>query len=462
MGKEKKTRRDLREKKAKRSSKHKKHKEKDRKKHKSSGKKRKRERSSDSDSSSSSGSSSGLSLAAAPASASAAAASASAAPGLSFADLYPMPKRQTGLRGSASIGSFAVTSSELQQRAERAERFVESAAEKALREHRAASAQHASSTHGGKLRGHSQELEKSYKRLTSLPNAADVRPLPVLRQAFELVQQRWASERDYSYACDMLKSIRQDLTVQNLGLEGAHSRFATGVYEAHARIALEAGDLGEFGACQAALVPLHAGRHSPHAMEFVSYRLLHAASQRGHSLGMELPGILGALPPKERSSSTITSALRVAVALNLDDFGTVLREVPFLDFLGPALLRGRMPQLRERAFRALCKAYSPTLPLEKIAASLGFGKDLRACMEWLRSLGTVPYATNDKSDLQIDTRQAAKTLAQREEALARAAAAETSSGAPHHAHGAPGRDSPGPAVPLQHLFPGGVFDGNSW
>ena len=58
-----------------------------------------------------------------------------------------------------------------------------------------------------------------------------VRPLPVLREAFAMVGQRWKKERDYEYACEQLKCIRQDLTVQHLTEEC--SRFA--VLVRHAR-----------------------------------------------------------------------------------------------------------------------------------------------------------------------------------------------------------------------------------
>eukprot|EP00966_Prymnesium_polylepis_P132142 3055750-Prymnesium_polylepis.1 len=85
-----------------------------------------------------------------------------------------------------------------------------------------------------------------------MPKAADVRPLPVLRQAFELVRKKWNDEADYAYACEQLKAIRQDLTVQQYtAAEGQKvGAFTKHVYETHARIALLAADFDEYAQCQ--------------------------------------------------------------------------------------------------------------------------------------------------------------------------------------------------------------------
>ncbi|MFS8023777.1 putative nucleotide-binding alpha-beta plait domain superfamily, RNA-binding domain superfamily [Helianthus anomalus] len=74
-----------------------------------------------------------------------------------------------------------------------------------------------------------------------------VRPKEVLEKALLFVRD---SQRNYLYKCDQLKSIRQDLTVQRILNELI-------VYETHARIAIEVGDLSEYNQCQSQLQTLY-------------------------------------------------------------------------------------------------------------------------------------------------------------------------------------------------------------
>jgi hypothetical protein len=46
---------------------------------------------------------------------------------------------------------------------------------------------------------------------------------------------------EYIWLCDQLKALRQDLVVQHVKNE-----FTIGVYECHARVALEEGDMNEY------------------------------------------------------------------------------------------------------------------------------------------------------------------------------------------------------------------------
>lgn len=95
------------------------------------------------------------------------------------------------------------------------------------------------------LVGTSAALEKPYMRLTTSPKVEDVRPLSILRKALSHIKSQFIQTEDFDWANEQLKSVRQDITVQHL-----RNKFVLEVYELHARILLEHGDLNEFNQCQ--------------------------------------------------------------------------------------------------------------------------------------------------------------------------------------------------------------------
>jgi len=91
------------------------------------------------------------------------------------------------------------------------------------------------------LVGRNTDVERAFMRFSGQPKPEDVRPLTILREALAKAQDRWKSQRDWSYVGEMLRSISQDLRVQHL-----HNSFAVEAHEYWAQVALESGDFRAF------------------------------------------------------------------------------------------------------------------------------------------------------------------------------------------------------------------------
>ena len=164
----------------------------------------------------------------------------------------------------------------------------------------------------GPVVGRCEDLEKNYFRLTSAPNPDTVRPLPVLRKTLEHLKKKWRLENNYSYICDQFKSLRQDLTVQRIKTD-----FTVSVYEIHARIALEKGDLGEYNQCQTQLKALYAHHLGGHPEEFKAYRILYFMYTCNRT---DMNDALADLTPAEKQEPAIKHALAARSASALGNY----------------------------------------------------------------------------------------------------------------------------------------------
>lgn len=234
--------------------------------------------------------------------------------------------------------------------------------------------------------GTCQRLEKPYLRLTSAPDPATVRPLPVLKRALEWLKEKWrsggGSATEYGFICDQFKSLRQDMTVQRI-----KSDFTVSVYEIHARIAIEQGDWGEYNQCQTQLKQLYSAGLKGHEQEFLAYRLLYLL-QCGDKLG-----VLEFLESQSQSqsnksnddssSSPLLHALAVQEALNLGDHARLFELYRTAPNMGGYLMDLLVQRERLEGLKGILRAYRPTVSLGRIATTLGFAGEAEG-REWLR------------------------------------------------------------------------------
>lgn len=210
----------------------------------------------------------------------------------------------------------------------------------------------------GPVVGQCQELEKRYLRLTAAPNPLAVRPLAVLEKTLELLKKKWKKENNYSYVCDQFKSLRQDLTVQHIKNE-----FTVTVYEIHARIALEKGDLGEYNQCQTQLRALYSQNLGGHPTEFKAYHILYILHTCNRT---DMNDVLANLTPAEKEDLAVKHALDARSALALGNFHKFFQLYLETPNMGAYLMDMFVARERLAALSIVCRSYVSQVSLELV------------------------------------------------------------------------------------------------
>ena len=196
--------------------------------------------------------------------------------------------------------------------------------------------------------GTCQNLEKKYLRLTAPPVPSAVRPEHILRQTLDMLKTKWRQSSNYSYVCDQLKSVRQDLTVQRI-----KNDFTVSVYETHARIALEKSDLGEYNQCQTQLRSLYAIGLNGNPIEFKAYRILyfiHTANR------IALNDAIADLTATDKEALPIKHALQVRSALASGNYHRFFQLYMDTPNMGAYLLDMFVERERLAALCILCRS----------------------------------------------------------------------------------------------------------
>ncbi|KAL3915441.1 MAG: hypothetical protein SGILL_005655 [Bacillariaceae sp.] len=329
------------------------------------------------------------------------------------------------------------------------------------------------------VKGTCQTLEKQYLRLTAPPRPERVRPLAVLQQHLQnlkneyyklnddddkgndhnaLLKQRettpqdnWKYDddddrngnvkdslqlscrrHDYLWFCSQLKAVRQDCTVQRI-----QGDFAVDVYETHARIALQEGDLNEYNQCQTQLKELYqnvpsaptdddgketanpddsnattkaesedavkTSRSCPsweNEEEFIAYRLLYyvylSTNEKYSGGSSDMFHIMLSLTSKQKQHPAIAHALQVREAVACSDyyrfFRTLTTRPPNLGMFLTNLL---VPTMRMRGLRRIAKAYRPSVELNVCLQYLGLIED---CGDVESEVGDETVGASNESD----------------------------------------------------------------
>lgn len=242
--------------------------------------------------------------------------------------------------------------------------------------------------------GTNTNLEKRYLRLTSAPDPSTVRPPEILKKSLEFIKNKFALKQDYTYFCDQIKSIRQDLTVQCI-----RDSFTVEVYETHARVALKKADHTEFNQCQSQLQMLYGEVGGENKNEFTGYFVLYLIFTEDHS-GLQV--LLRKLT--QNSDEVVVHALKVRKAWANCRYYELFKLYKNAPKMSKFIMVWFINRERKRAFKILIKAYRPNLPKSFVKSQLEFDKD-EELDQFLAQFELV-YCGEDKSLIDCKSSQA--------------------------------------------------------
>jgi len=255
-----------------------------------------------------------------------------------------------------------------------------------------------------KIVGTSQEFFKDYLRLTSEPDPKKIRPYSVLRETVDRLKNRWKQKENYNWICSQFKSVRQDLTVQ-----GIKNEFTVNVYEIHARMALEKGDMVEYNQCQSMLSSLYdLGLGAKNRDEFAAYRILMFLHGLNRS---DLNLFVGQLTSQQKSNPCVLHALNVQRALSMGNYHLFFSLYNTVPNMGGYIMDHFVERERIRALLVMTKSYI-SVPLVFIVKELAF-ENVSEALDFLSSHDCAIFANPNHSDAEkaFDCKSASAPLA---------------------------------------------------
>ncbi|AQZ18740.1 THP3 (YPR045C) [Zygosaccharomyces parabailii] len=235
--------------------------------------------------------------------------------------------------------------------------------------------------------GYCQDLEKPYLRLTSEPNPSLVRPLSVLKKTYNMLMNKYDKKQaTYQYLCDQFKSVRQDLRVQII-----ENQFTIKVYQSHARIALENGDIGEFNQCQSRLIALFELPNIKTSCfeEFTSYRILYYILTEDYGAINDLRLKLMTECASVFNNRWVHTAFQLARAKLVGDYHQFMKLYHSMEDLGKKLAELFIEKEKLKSLATICRSYNQ-IPLEFFKQEFQFGS-VDVAMDFLSKRGLSRY-----------------------------------------------------------------------
>ncbi|WAQ96773.1 LENG8-like protein [Mya arenaria] len=202
-------------------------------------------------------------------------------------------------------------------------------------------------------------IASSLNPINDHPEPSKIRPVEVLRRSIEMVKKDWAEKMDYHYACEQMKTIRQDLT----------------------------GDHEEYNQCQTQLKNLYSQGLSGNRLEFTAYRILYYIYTS--NLG-DINSALTDLSQADRKDECIKHALDVRSAWALNNYHRFFQLYLNAPKMAGYLMDKFVGRIRKAALKSAVKAYYSRFQLSDRVVIFSYSQIHHAIGLWTSTVNPGP------------------------------------------------------------------------
>uniref|UniRef100_A0AC34R7I4 SAC3/GANP/THP3 conserved domain-containing protein n=1 Tax=Panagrolaimus sp. JU765 TaxID=591449 RepID=A0AC34R7I4_9BILA len=221
------------------------------------------------------------------------------------------------------------------------------------------------------------DIEKQYFRLTKKPDPSEIRPVSVLKRAFDKLKTMSRNPENYKYIGDQIRAIRQDLTVQKI-----RNEFTVEVYEFHARLTLENKDMPEFNQCQSQLRHLYNDLpNCKNEDEFTAYRLLYYIFTQDDQ---DILSLLNAV--QNKTKPMVLFAIRVHDAYLKGHYIRLFKLFSYPPKMCGYLMDLFIDRERRKFFNIIRSSYRPSLKIEILSKWFNFSSQ-KDFYDYAKTLG---------------------------------------------------------------------------
>ena len=157
------------------------------------------------------------------------------------------------------------------------------------------------------------------------------------------------------------------------------------VYETHARIALENGDISEFNQCQSRLKSLYEEGIEGDSMEFTAYRILYNIKNIDKDCSPMVDS-LQSLTENEMNDPAIKHAMQIRKCIamkNYHQFFLLYKKAPKW---GIYIINQYVTPQRLLGLKTMCKIFRPSVSLDYVKKELDF-PTMQNCISFIKERG---------------------------------------------------------------------------